>query len=440
MFAAQMSDADDQSGSIPDLLARHGLNGDTAPSVEEWGAFLATLARAGVPQSESSYEHLFEMSPVPTLEQDYTLLVTFMERLRGTGVTDIRAWLHDEPTRLFELVPLISIVRANPAAARVIGMTAHRVIGPIDPVIVNDGAQEAWIDQIDLIWSGGSSNTFEFEAATASGVPFEALRTMSVPQGSFGLDYSRVVMTLEDITERKQETRRMRETIKAKTQFLATISHEIRTPLTGILGFSEILVDDPTLAVSADGSEILRSIVDQARDVGHIVEDLLVSARGEIGELAVLDEEIDVCGEVDSVLSLRGDLAPAVAVTTKSATSILARGDSVRFRQVLRNLLSNAERYGGKDIRISVTRTGSLTQVVVSDDGEGVPEAMREAIFEPFTRVTENPTMTASVGIGLSICRALVDLMRGSLRYRYVDARSEFVLTLRATGVSVESA
>jgi signal transduction histidine kinase len=104
--------------------------------------------------------------------------------------------------------------------------------------------------------------------------------------------------------------------------------------------------------------------------------------------------------------------------------------DPARLRQVLRNLLTNAERYGGPNVAVVVDTEGDDSVVVdVVDDGPGIPPHDWDRIFEPYQRAHEAPGQPDSVGVGLAISRQLATLMGGTLDYRY-DGRSVFRLRL----------
>lgn len=404
-----------------------GLDRETPPTPEQWSMFLDTLDNG----DDRRFENLFSMSPVPTLEQDYSLLVEWMGQLRRTGVTSIREYLCDDLELIRDAASMIVNVAVNPAAVEVIGLARDESVGPMRREIVNEEAVEAWIEQLELVWDGKSFGVTTFKAARTSGEQFDARRTLAIPDGRFGPDYSRAVMTIEDITEHRKEERRMQEAMEARTRFLASVSHEIRTPLTGILGFSEVLTDSPELLTKADAAEIIHSIFDQARDLSNIVDDLLVAAQTELGSIAMVDEPVDVQAEITRVLESGGSFTHLVR--RESATRApIARGDAGRFRQIIRNLLTNAERYGGDDVLIGVETNGDSIFIEVSDNGTGVPDAMAEQIFEPYRRAHDHATTPDSVGIGLAICRQFAELMSGSLAYRYEDGRARFLLTLPA--------
>jgi two-component system OmpR family sensor kinase len=118
-----------------------------------------------------------------------------------------------------------------------------------------------------------------------------------------------------------------------------------------------------------------------------------------------------------------------------SGPTVGAIADPIRVRQVLRNLLSNAGRYGGDSIVVELEQDGPVVKVVVSDNGRGVPPADRERIFEPYHRSRPEDGLTAAIGVGLTVARRLARLMDGELTYSYVEGRSRFELSLPASRV-----
>jgi len=107
----------------------------------------------------------------------------------------------------------------------------------------------------------------------------------------------------------------------------------------------------------------------------------------------------------------------------------VALADPIRFRQIVRNLVTNAIRYGGDEIQISMSRKGDRVAVCVADDGPGVPEEDRERIFEAYHRAHSSAGQPGSVGLGLTVSRTLAELMGGSLSYSK-NGLSTFVLDL----------
>jgi signal transduction histidine kinase len=115
-----------------------------------------------------------------------------------------------------------------------------------------------------------------------------------------------------------------------------------------------------------------------------------------------------------------------------STDEVQAVGDPARVRQVLRNLLTNAERYGGPEVAVSVEVDGPWVHVDVIDNGAGLPPDEWEPIFELYHRAHHQKSRPESVGIGLAVSRQLADLMGGSLTYSRRADRSVFRLTLQS--------
>jgi len=328
------------------------------------------------------------------------------------------------------VVPLIHITAVNPAAARMIGIPEEDLLGPIDPRIVNPGSLASWTSQFRAVWNRLPLSEVVFEGATARGEVYDARATLAAPLIGGQPDFSRAVFTIVDITDLRNEERRMASLIEAKDRFLATVSHEIRTPLTSVLGFAELLRDpDPTLS-GDDRRLMLAAISEQAQELANLVEDLLVASRSEIGKLSISDIRFDVGAQIRTILEARAGDDPQWTSDDETARW-WSQGDPIRFRQILRNLLTNAERYGGPDVRVDVRVSGDGVIVEVSDDGAGIPGHQHDRIFDTYHTAHATPGRPGSVGIGLSISRQLAELMGGSVDYRRVDGRSVFAVTLR---------
>ncbi|HSM43924.1 MAG TPA: HAMP domain-containing sensor histidine kinase [Acidimicrobiia bacterium] len=382
-------------------------------------------ARVGL----ASFESLFRISPFPIMEQDYTQAEAWLDNLRHQGVEDIREVLPDiEAIRA--AVPLIWIVSANPAAVAAVGLPLHELIGPIDPRIVNDESYPSWISQFEAVWYHATEARTSFTAGTPSGLTYDAESTLAVPVVGDQPDFSRAMFTVVDVTEHRSEERRMEELIATKNRFLASISHEIRTPLTAIVGFSQMLEDDDEMSAD-DRLTMITAIVEQAREMSDLVNDLLVAARADADTLEVELQPIDLGSQVDQILSAGGAFTEGVAFDAPRQPTV-ARADPARVRQILRNLLTNAERYGGPSVSVVLNRSEEWIDLEVIDDGAGLPQDEWESIFQLYHRAHNDQDRPESMGIGLAVSRQLAELMEGRLTYERRDDRSVFRLRLPA--------
>ena len=238
------------------------------------------------------------------------------------------------------------------------------------------------------------------------------------------LEHSRrIVISITDITQLKEAQNTLEELVRSKDEFIASISHELRTPLTGVMGLSAALLDG-RVTDEDERRSLLEVVVKQSEEVSYLVEDLLVGARADIGTIAIRPENLDLAAEVESVLS-----GMDVSVPIEVRSAIEAWADPVRVRQIIRNLVVNAGRYGGTEMRAIVGEDGGQAVFEMYDSGDPIPEAARERIFQPYGRAHRADGTTASVGLGLSVSRQLAQLMGGSLQYLY-DGGSVFRLTL----------
>lgn len=255
----------------------------------------------------------------------------------------------------------------------------------------------------------------------------EALLQVLAKQAGDTMVRSQLVERLEEETAERE--RQAAQLVRSKDDFLASVSHELRTPLTAVHGGSEVLREHLAELSQVEIQELVESIASESRELAHIIDDLLVAARADLGNLTVKPERTLLSAEIHQVVA---SLEPARGSTslTVDAPDVEATVDPLRFRQILRNLLSNAYRYGGEHVVVDVRRGAGQWVVRVRDDGDGIPREARHDIFDPYRKAHERKGVTGSVGLGLSVARQLAELLGGTLRYRYQDGHSVFELAI----------
>jgi signal transduction histidine kinase len=243
-----------------------------------------------------------------------------------------------------------------------------------------------------------------------------------------------VILLYREIVRRQQrqielETRldAEREVSKARDDFIANASHELRTPLTGIHGLAMLLADEPVIQQSQIGSELIDLIITESTDLARMIEDLLTTARLDAGALQYTFGDVDIVNEIKEASD---PLIYAGMNITIDAEPAMVRADQLRLRQVLRNLLSNAKKYGGPDVRVYGSVNGPTYTCAVIDDGAGIPEELEDHIFERFIHKGRQTATAQSVGLGLSIVRSLIEAMGGTIVYRREFNETAFVITL----------
>lgn len=243
----------------------------------------------------------------------------------------------------------------------------------------------------------------------------------------------RVIGVATDVSDRVAAQSALEALVRSKDEFVAIIAHELRTPLTVVVGLSAELRSRHEAFQAAEVEEFIGLIADQSSEVAAIVEDLLVAARADIGKVSVVAEEVDLERAIEGVLKETNYLRrPSTRSVSLEGGTARALADPRRVRQILRNLMTNAYRYGGEEVSIRLGGDAAWSKVVVADSGPGILQSEQEAIFQPFHRAHDTPGRPGSMGLGLSVARQLAELMDGTLVYRHADGRSEFELALPA--------
>ena len=198
-------------------------------------------------------------------------------------------------------------------------------------------------------------------------------------------------------------------------RFITMVSHELRTPLTAVLGLADLLVTGEQAVDSAEYRELLGVIREQSQTMASIIDDLLVEARSDGGTLAIRPERVNLASLVRrTVAGLGPPQGKSVEVAADETLDVLS--DPGRAAQILRNLLSNAFRYGGDRILIRAHGDRDRACLDVSDNGAGISAAFAPSLFAPFTQ-GPGCKVGESLGIGLHISRCLAELMGGHLTY-----------------------
>jgi signal transduction histidine kinase len=281
---------------------------------------------------------------------------------------------------------------------------------------------------LELVGSG-IANTVQ----TYWGIPFVLLAVVGLVVGRL---HDVQVRLVEKIDHARQVESQLRETqsrlvdsLDSKDELIASVGHELRTPLTAVLGFAEMLrLGNDAEMNPADREEMVGFIAREASGLSGLIDDLVVAARIEIDRLEITRVPTSLKAQVAQVVEgwdpdqlanirIKGDGAKALA-------------DPARVRQIIRNLITNAQGYGGENVEITFGVDDEGAYVEVADNGTGLPLSEWELIFEPYHRYHDDITRPGSLGLGLTVSRSLAERMGGTLKYRHDGQQSRFTLHL----------
>jgi two-component system sensor histidine kinase/response regulator len=232
---------------------------------------------------------------------------------------------------------------------------------------------------------------------------------------------------------------------QAKTNFLSRMSHELRTPLNAVLGFAQVLKMNTSDPLSTRQLAMVSQIESSGLHLLEMIADVLDVTKIENNAIDICLEDVDVQDvalECQQMLSTQAREAGVHLEVVMQGEVARVRADKTRLKQVLLNLLSNALKYNRPAGHVTLIARAEGPQLVftVRDTGMGMNPEQALHLFEPFNRLGRENTNTPGTGIGLVICKRLVDLMGGTLTARSVENEgSEFTFALPFVGHAVPS-
>jgi two-component system sensor histidine kinase KdpD len=230
------------------------------------------------------------------------------------------------------------------------------------------------------------------------------------------------------------DARASAEVEKLRSALLSSISHDLRTPLSSIVGSVTTLRSLDTKMPKAARDDLLENIEEEANRLSRFVGNLLDMTKIEGGTIQASNEKVDVADVVAAAVRRARQSWPHRTISTTIGPDIPnAIGDAALLEQLVFNLLDNANKYSGPDTttKVAVSGSGTKIELTVDDEGQGIPAADLERVFEKFYRVKAGDGRAPGTGLGLAICRGIVKTMGGSIK-----AESP-ILNGRGTRISV---
>lgn len=413
-------------GGVTPMVERDSGRGDELTELvtafNEMRARLET-SYAAVQDRESRYRELFTSFPIALWEEDFSAVRAQILSLRGE-VPDGAAHLAANPELVRELAGRVRILDLNDTA-----VTLHRardreeLLGRL-PTIFTPASFDAFRRQLLAIWHGENELVLESEVRTLDGDVRQVLVRWFVPPTARS-DLSRVIVTTEDITERKQSERALEITLEKLTEangelerFAFVASHDLQEPVRSVVSFSQLLerrvgaigLDDP------DVTEYLGFLKAAGLRMQQQVAGLLDYSRADRSSRPFTAVDM---GEAtaEALGPLREAIQDARAhLTIEPLPTVL--GDRPQLVDLMRHLVDNAIKFRRADVApevaVSAQRVDSHWRITVRDNGIGLDPAYAAEIFQVFRRL-HGPGQYPGAGIGLATCRRIVQRHGGHI-------------------------
>ena len=248
------------------------------------------------------------------------------------------------------------------------------------------------------------------------------------------IDQSALAIERVHLVEDMDRVKRTVETDRLRSALLTSISHDLKTPLAAVLGSASTLRDLAGKLTEAEKADLLATIVDESERLNRFIANLLDMTKLKSGAIAPNTAPHDLREIVGSALRRANKILARHHVELELATDLpMIELDAVLFEQVLFNILDNAAKYApiGTTIRIQSWRDTDSVCLRILDEGEGIPPADLEHIFDKFYRVQKGDQVRAGTGLGLAISRGFVEAMHGTIIAANRTDRTGAVFTIR---------
>lgn len=317
-------------------------------------------------------------------------------------------------------------IYANIRASEYLGYTNEELLQRGIPDIDSQFTEEGWPTFLERL-KECHEMTFESEFVKKDGTHFPVEITanhMKYEDKNYVITFAREISARQKAEkELKRAKDKSDKANQAKSEFLTSMSHELKTPLNAIIGYSEMLATESVPALENEQMHFAKSINQAGHHLLGLIDDVLDLARIEAGKVNLEFDHVNIYEILVHGAAMTKLMAEkkriSLSICESPETDLTAWVDKKKLTQVVLNIISNAIKYnnaGGK-VFINLEDTGSHIKVSIKDNGFGINEENKADIFSPFNRLGKENSDIEGTGVGLVICKTLIQLMKGTLDF-----------------------
>lgn len=387
-------------------------------------------------KSESKFRALFENSPNALWEEDFSAVKLFLDDIRRQGVTDLDAFFRTNQEAAIRCARMVRVVDINKKTCELLAArNKNDLLTNLDLVFTEESFRP-FIKGLICLAEGSLDYQQTGVNKTLNGELIEVNIHASIVPG-YETSWEKIIVAMTDVT-REQELNQL------KNEFISTAAHELRTPLTVIMGFSDLLIEHlETEMFSIDEKkEFLNNINKKVIALERIVEDLLDISRIETGRAMLLEKTPTQISALLKELIRNHQRETSVHQLESyfDNPELLLALDPGRITQVIDNLLNNAIKYSpdGGTITIRAEQVKDMLEISVIDQGLGLSEEQVDRVFDKFYRADTSTTALGGLGLGMSICKSIVEAHGGRIWIESAPGQGTTVRFTLPTNVQVE--
>jgi len=391
------------------------------------------LTENALRKSENRYRTLFQSVPVAILEMDFSIANTYIKKLKKQGIQEFNRYFDENPNMLKYCISLVKCTDANKEFLKLFKIQNEREFHNFFGKGLENKPQYHEVIKNNLINIANGMTRLQYEEhiPTYEG-DWQYHLVGFIPAPGYEETLSRTFLSIFDITEIKRLEHKLQKSyknenilrkkledeIEQRSNFTRAVVHELKTPLTPLIGASEVLSielqDEPYKSYA-------KSILNGAQHLSNRVDELIDIAKGEIGILRLDCQELDPLPLICEIVKY---MEPEITRRNQTLHSdfpaslrpIFADGE--RMKQILLNLLTNASKFTSRGGHISLTanENNNYLRVNISDNGIGIDNKAQKLLFKPYQQ--SGTSRLGGLGLGLSLCKMLVDLHGGSIKIK----------------------